>query len=145
MNQFFQISRRTCIVVCLVVVTAVLVTASAINWFASASDATSPPLRSTQPNNDPIDLEPITITPEGFEPAEITRPQGLVMLAIYNRSGLEEVNLHFEIESGPRQREIRIPRKKLDSKELIHLQPGRYRLTETNNPEWHCIITVTPR
>jgi hypothetical protein len=97
------------------------------------------------PASDRLEAELVTIKPSGFEPAEITRPQGSVLLAIYNRSGLEEVNLRLEVESGPRLREVRVPRKRLDFKEIVDLHPGRYRLTELNHPEWNCTITVTAR
>jgi hypothetical protein len=38
----------------------------------------------------PFQAELITTTPAGFEPTEITRPHGRFLLAIDNRSGLEE-------------------------------------------------------
>lgn len=43
-----------------------------------------------------LQAEIVTITPTGFEPSEITRPQGRFILAVDNRSGLNEVHLYFE-------------------------------------------------
>ena len=43
----------------------------------------------------PLQAELITVTPAGFEPAEITRPQGRFLLAIDNRSGLDEIDFHL--------------------------------------------------
>jgi hypothetical protein len=90
-----------------------------------------------------LEAEIITILPTGFEPAELSRPRGPVVLSIFNRSGLEEVNVRLEAEAGPQLKEVRAPRKRLDIKEVVNLRPGRYRLTETNHPEWSCVITVT--
>src|SRR5262245_19324241 len=50
-------------------------------------------------------LELVTIRTRGFEPAQITRSKGRFVLAVYNRSGLEEVNLHLDQEAGVKLRQ----------------------------------------
>jgi len=92
-----------------------------------------------------IEVERITIRPRGFEPTEITRPAGHFILAVNNRSGLEEVALRLDRVAGSRLREVRVPRTKLDWRSLVDLTPGRYVLTEANHPDWICHITITAR
>lgn len=87
--------------------------------------------------------ELITISPHGFEPQAITRPPGGFLLMIDNRSGLAITSLELTSEPGARTREMRIPREEPNWSEVIDLQPGRYVLTETDHPRWHCRITVT--
>ena len=54
----------------------------------------APELRSSNPIQSPqLETELVTITPTGFQPGEITRSQGRFMLAVDNRSGLDEVDL----------------------------------------------------
>lgn len=92
-----------------------------------------------------IEAELITVRPTGFEPAEITRPAGRFILAIDNRSGLEAVSLQLHRETGIKLHEVRIKRGKPDRSDLVNLPPGRYTLTESNNSDWVCHITITPR
>jgi len=42
-------------------------------------------------------------------------------------------------------REVALPVKKRKWHELIDLTPGNYKLTESNNPQWVCQITITAR
>jgi hypothetical protein len=91
-----------------------------------------------------LQVERVTITPTGFNPEEITRPAGQVILAIDNRSGLEEIRLRLDREGGQRMVDVRVDRKKLDWRRRIDLPAGRYRLTEGNHPSWLLQITITP-
>ena len=91
----------------------------------------------------PIQAELITITPTGFEPAELTRPKGKFLLAIDNRSGLDEVDFYFERETGGR---VNVPlsrRGKLAWREIVDLPPGTYILRATNDQSWRCRLTIT--
>lgn len=91
----------------------------------------------------PVQAELITITPTGFEPAELTRPQGRFLLAIDNQSGLDEVQFYFEREAGGR---VNVPlsrRGKLAWREVIDLTPGTYILRATNDENWRCRIRIT--
>jgi hypothetical protein len=96
-----------------------------------------------QSSEAPLQAELITATPAGFEPAEITRPQGRFLLAIDNRSGLDEIDLYLERETGGR---VNVPlsrRGKLAWREAIDLSPGTYILRANNDESWRCRITIT--
>ncbi len=92
-----------------------------------------------------MEVELVTVRPHGFVPAEITRPRGRFLLAVNDRSGLEEVDVRLFREAGGVEREVKVNRKKPDWRELVNLPPGRYVLTEAAHPEWGCRITITPR
>ena len=97
-------------------------------------------VQSTKP---PIQAELITITTTGFEPTELTRPKGEFLLAIDNRSGLDDVDFYFERETGGR---VEVPlsrRGKLAWRELVNLTPGTYILRATNDESWRCRLTIT--
>lgn len=90
-----------------------------------------------------FESELITITPHGFEPREITRPQGRFLLMIDNRSGLAATALALTREAGPRTHEMHVPREEPNWSSVVDLQPGRYVLTEADHPGWSCQITIT--
>ncbi len=97
------------------------------------------------PSINQLETEIVTITPTGFEPAEITRPQGRFMLAVDNRSGLDDVDLYLERETAGRVN-VPLSRKgKLAWRETVHFPPGHYVLRAANDQSWRCAITITPR
>ncbi|HJT27841.1 MAG TPA: hypothetical protein VJ784_10570 [Pyrinomonadaceae bacterium] len=92
----------------------------------------------------PVQAELITVTPTGFEPAELTRAKGRFLLAIDNQSGLDEVEFYFERETGGR---VNVPlsrRGKIAWREIVDLAPGTYILRATNDESWRCRITALP-
>ncbi len=97
------------------------------------------------PEGERLEVEPVTVSPDGIEPAEITRPRGRFVLAVENRSGLEEVSLRLEAEAGARLREAGLSRRRLNWTDVLDLPPGRYLLTEANHGTWACRITVLPK
>ena len=90
-----------------------------------------------------LEAELITITPGGFEPGEITRPAGRFLLAIDNRSGLEDISLSLVRAAGSKLREQRVSRSKASWREVVDLTPGTFALTEANHPGWICRITIS--
>ena len=90
-----------------------------------------------------FESELITITPHGFEPQEITRPQGRVLLMVENQSDLAVTSLQLTREAGPRIDEMRVPREQPNWSEAIDLHPGRYVLTDSEHPDWQCRIIIT--
>lgn len=92
-----------------------------------------------------IEVELITVTPDGFQPKEITRPQGRFVIAIENRSGRQEVSIRLDRQAGGRLIESRMSKEKLNAKYLTDLTPGCYMLTEANHPDLVCRFTITPR
>lgn len=106
---------------------------------AESSKSLSKPETQDQRSRQP-ETEIVTVTPTGFEPGEITRSQGRFLLAIDNRTGLEELQLYLERETGSR---VSLSRKrKLAWREAIDLPPGRYSLRAANDQSWHCRITI---
>jgi hypothetical protein len=91
-----------------------------------------------------LEAETIAIRPWGFEPDQIKRPQGRFILRVDNRSGLSEVTLQLDNETGSRLRSKTVPETRLDYREIIDLPPGTYPLPEAGNPDWACRITITP-
>jgi hypothetical protein len=106
-----------------------------------------PALASSQSNSPQqrVETERVTLRPTGFDPAEITRPQGEFILAVDNLSGLREVTLLLERGSGEPVRERRATPEQFKWKVRLDLRPGRYVLREAGHPEWACALTVTPK
>lgn len=109
--------------------------------------ARRPLTNSAAPQAKRVEAEVITIHSTGFLPAAITRPQGLFVLAVENRSGLQVVQLRLDHEAGAgaRLRDVQMPRNKHDWKDALDLTPGSYILTEAYHPEWVCKITITSK
>ena len=89
-----------------------------------------------------IDAELITILARGFEPAEINRPAGRFVLAIDDRSGLEEVVLRLERQDGQANDGFRTRRNQSEIRKVVDLPPGVYLLREARHPDWVCRITI---
>ena len=121
--------------------------AGARAWLTAASPAAPAlPVAATQGQaaRERLESELITVTPAGFDPHEIARPRGRFLLAVENRSGLNELDLRLDREAGGRLREARMPWGHLRWRDVVDLPPGRYVLTEVSRPEWACRITITP-
>ena len=103
------------------------------------------PAPPSNPQIEKFEIEVITIRPAGFEPREITRPRGFFGIAVENRTGLPEVLLRLDREGGGRVQEAQVTRQKLNWKQGLDLPPGQYVLTEANNPDWVCRITITDK
>src|SRR5437763_9145966 len=65
----------------------------------------SPVSAQSQAQTDRVEVELITARSAGFEPAEITRPSGRFILAVDNRTELDELVLRLEQEHGNSLRE----------------------------------------
>lgn len=102
---------------------------------APARPQGSPPKATTE-------VEVITILPTGLYPAEITRPKGLFLLAVENRSGLKAIQLRVDGEAGNRVHTGQIHPLKHYWHQGVDLPPGRYTLSEANHPDWKCTIKV---
>ena len=114
-------------------------------WNGSASQP-APPTQSQTPRSDEqLEAELVTATPTGFEPGEITRAQGRFLLAVDNRSGLDQLDLYLERDTGARVNAALARKGKLKWREVLDLPPGRYILRAANDPSWTCVINLTPR
>jgi len=103
--------------------------------------------RVAQPIQPPnmLETQRITLTPMGFEPADITRPAGRFLLAINDRSGQGDKSFVLRRSTGEQLREFRLagtPRKH-EWREVVNLPPGRYLLTDSENPEHICHLLLT--
>ena len=112
-------------------------------WKSSASAKSNAPF--LQPGENELEAEIVTATPAGFEPSEITRPQGRFLLAIDNRSGVGELDLYLARQTGGRLNVVLGRKGKLAWRQVLDLPPGQYVLRTSNDESWRCNITLTPR
>lgn len=105
-------------------------------WLASAKHA-SGAVAAQAP-----DEVTLTITNDGFAPAELTRTAGRFMLSVDNRSNAAALSLRVNNEDGSLVRDFKVPANTLDWSEAIELPAGHYTLTEAEHPQWVCRITV---
>jgi len=111
----------------------------------NGSDANSSAPSQGKRDDSKLEAELVTVTPTGFEPAEITRPHGRFLLAIDNRSGLDSVDFYLEREAGTRAKDSFARKGKLAWREVIDLPPGTYILRAANDESWQCRIVLTAR
>lgn len=117
-------------------------------WFGLVSlSNSSVALSQSDPKSAPLIVEQLTLRPEGFYPAALSRGKGRFLLAVNNRAGLQDMNISLSRETSSSGRErlknISVSRKHLDWNEEFDLPPGTYVVTEASNPRWVCRITVT--
>lgn len=91
-----------------------------------------------------VAAEVIRLTPNGFEPSEVTRPKGRFILHVENSTMLTDISLALSRKAGGRERESRLVKKR-KWVEMIDLPPGQYLLTEASHPSWTCQINITPQ
>jgi len=90
-----------------------------------------------------IETELITITTTGFEPTEITRPQGQFFLDVDNRSELNNLELHLERVNGVREKSAKILKTAPELRLPLDLPPGTYLLRESGHSNWLSRITIS--
>jgi hypothetical protein len=143
MLSLLESHARVFAAICLLLVSGVLILA---RWKGPDLNSASPPTQSQHDVRDSsLETELITITPTGFEPAEISRPQGRFMFAIDNRSGLDSVDLYLEREKGNRVDGSLKRKGRLAWRQVIDLPAGTYVLRAANDESWQCKITLTTR
>lgn len=99
----------------------------------------------SQSSGEQVEVEVITVRANGFEPLELTRPQGAFMLAITNHSGDTELDLKLDRVNGNRVHEVRLAKGRVRWNKVFDLPPGDYVLSEQNHPDWICRIKLTSR
>lgn len=104
---------------------------------SSSTYAEKPPVR--------VEAERLVVRRYGFEPAQITRPHGKFLIALDNRSGMDNLDLQLVAEHGGESRRVSLSGGKPRWREILNLPPGSYLLTEAGHPQWQCRITITPR
>ena len=127
-------------------ITCAAVSAAAAKFWRAAPTASPPPmLQDRNSSQERLETERITIRPTGFDPAQITRPQGEFILAADNLSGLRELTLILERENGERVRERRVTLEQFKWRAHLNLHPGYYVIREAGHTDWNCAITITPK
>ena len=136
----FAFSRKTIMLVLMagIVVSALLISVSGHSgvWTAVAEKTKPSPPTPQGKRDQRLEVEVVSITPDGFEPQQIERPAGPFLLAMTNRSGLDSLNVQIETEQHGRFREKSLPLETPYWREVINPPPGRYVITEANHPEW---------
>ena len=92
-----------------------------------------------------IEVEPLILRPNGFEPARITRPKGLFMLAVDNRSRVPDLVFQLKDVVGNQQAGRQMRGRELRWRQLVDLLPGDYVLIVAGHPRWRGEIRITPR
>ena len=87
----------------------------------------------------------LTLSPEGFTPAQVTLPRSQFLLVVYNKSGLDKVDLRLDAVAGGRLREARAKGRGSRWQEVFDPPPGEYVLSLAEHADWACRITVTAR
>ncbi len=106
----------------------------------AAASATSP--SRSLPQQDRVEAETITLSSTGFEPTEIRRPAGRVLLAVNNLSRLDRATLRLEREGGQALHEVTLERRQQKWRKTIDFTAGTYALTVADHPEWRCQIII---
>jgi hypothetical protein len=110
-----------------------------------ATPATPPPSVPGVAASSKIKAVLFTVRPDGFEPSEITLPEGKYVIAVDNRSGADEVLLNVRRGQSDRLKEVRLTRQQLNWRGVIDLKPGLYTVSDVNRPEWAARLQVTPK
>jgi hypothetical protein len=89
-----------------------------------------------------LEIEDVTITPDGFEPQQLERTAGPFILSVNNQSGVDALNIRIETERHERFREKTLPLLTPYWRERIDPPPGKYIITEENHPEWTLTVII---
>jgi hypothetical protein len=139
--------------ICLAVIALGVLASGAISrlWPAGVTSAGPPPVapRGIAPvmpaqSSRGAEVEIVTLSDSGFEPAQITRPAGRFLLAVNDKASLDEVDFVLKRDAGPALHHARVARGGRNWRKTVELAPGAYLLTEADHPDWVCRITITP-
>jgi hypothetical protein len=154
-----QVSRIKVALIIAALISCLMLSVSARIWFASAtishqafvpmeasSTVVSRPFATTTATqgkpDERIEVELVVVTPQGFEPAEVTRLHEPFILAVHNNSGAPTLSLQLDRVQGERIHEMRLRLGERRSHQRLNLPPGDYILSETDHPGWRCLIRI---
>lgn len=100
-------------------------------------------VESTLQTRNPVKVIQITALRTGLRPATLSVPTGRYLLAIDNRSGVDNLNMQFGLEGSLTMRQASSRRATPDWRGVVDLTPGKYNLTIAERPQWRCALTVT--
>jgi len=89
-----------------------------------------------------VQVEVVSILPNGFEREEIVRPAGRFMLLFDNQSRLQPLEFRVAKIHMLQVAQVRL-RGKTESTKILNLSPGDYQVTEANHPNWFLKLTLT--
>jgi hypothetical protein len=84
----------------------------------------------------------LTLDAKGFAPATISRPKGPFLLAIHNRTKIDDLDLTLSRVAGNKLRDVNFRKQKSDWRNFITLPPGEYVLSVAGRPAWTCNIQI---
>jgi hypothetical protein len=90
-----------------------------------------------------VEVEVVVLTPEGFQPSQISRPIGPFILQVDNRTGMEQIEVTIFQPGGGMVDRATIGSGQIDWNSEYDLSPGSYTLSVTGHPEWICPITIS--
>src|SRR4029453_1202701 len=109
-NNLYQIKRSLTSLILVVLFILTTLAVSARSWFPKMAmagkrkDNTNVAWNQTTKAK-PVQVELFTVRRYGFEPAQITRPKGRFIIAVDNRSGVEEIVLQLHRVVGSEKQE----------------------------------------
>ena len=135
---------------CVYVPFAIVAVLSVAAW--AISDAASPRLESIdsfRPDQRPVTSAPLsvmaetlTLTSQGFQPAEITPSTGRFLLGVDNQTLGEALSLELFQQDGLKAQRLRMAKGQIRLRKLVNLPPGHYTLQVVGHPQWQCAIVV---
>lgn len=116
----------------------------ATDSYRAANKAISSELGTSQSGKEPVVLPGVAVilTPNGFQPRQITRPLGKFVLAVVPQIGSLDFSFSLDDGLGRRLRTAQVPSEQPHWADVYDLPPGKYTLRELNHPEWVCEITI---
>ena len=111
-------------------------------WRALTPETDHSPSTAQGGKGERLEVEVVTITPDGFDPQEIERPAGPFVLSVTNRSGSDLLNLRIDSEQHGRFRDKALPLNTPYWRERINPPRGRYVVTEADHPEWTLTFVI---
>lgn len=99
------------------------------------------PIAEAQPK-EKAEAELITLRLTGFEPRVINRTKGKFLLAVDNRSSIQEVTFTLNREKAEKLHEVKFQKGGISWRQMVNLSPGKYVLTEASHPEWICYLNI---
>jgi hypothetical protein len=138
--MFTRRSILLALVAC-IVVSVLIITASSHSG-SSARSLSRTALTPQGKKDQHLEIEDVTITPDGFEPQQLERTAGPFILSVTNQSGVDALNIRIDTEQHERFREKTVPLLTPYWRERIDPPPGKYIITEENHPEWTLTVII---
>lgn len=134
------------------IVVSAFVFASSRGGAASPNPEASAPLQLTtfsahprggEPTPANMEVETVSVTPNGFEPSEIHRPATPFLLAINNHGRPAEFSFEIYRVNGQKLHDMQGKKGQQHQRKILDLPPGQYVLKETSHPDWSCRIVLS--